>query len=954
MSVLLAIVLLSTSSIALALVVNNIIYEDKQIRGNWYLLFLGIFGFIWNLGMSIFTLQTDPAKAPFWRALFLAGIIGFIVVAQFIVTDWAKTPKRLRMVGNVYIVYGALSVYPVIIHKDTCEFVVTDFGMSYIIEEHWGPHIYSAFLVGYLLIISTELIYGLMTRKKRRELAMVKSSIGVVSMLIVGLTLDTFIVGNGEAAFPMSSVIQSIAVIFVYQMARTTNIHSISIRNLSQYIYLTVNVPMIILDEDHKVQICNASSVDFFDMPENRLHDKGLHELFDFNGDKEFTDGLLPETLECSCLVNKRVCKLEVSHIKDDYDELLSDIIVINDLTNLYDMIDELNEAKESAEQANQAKSAFLANMSHEIRTPMNAIIGMSEIVLRKDYGAEINDSVMRIYSAGTGLLDIINDILDISKIEAGKLEIIEERYDLGSTINDVKNMIAMRLVNSEVEFKLKIEPNIPSVLKGDELRIRQILINLLGNAVKFTKTGYVMLEVSCEKMEDDNIRLYFRIIDTGIGIKKEDFGKLFGLFNQVDTKKNRAVEGTGLGLAISKSLSEQMGGGIDVESEYGKGTTFTVNLVQKVLKDTPINLAGSDNIKLHEMRTEMTPQNIKAVRGKKVLVVDDNMTNLYIAKELMRPYELEIDTASSGDEGIAMIREKKYDLVFMDHMMPGKDGVETTGEIRQLPVSYVKEMPIVALTANAIYGAKEELMASGFDDYLAKPIEVRHLEEVIVKYLHVEQDNAQATQEIPLGDEIVISGIDAVTAMNTMRLNKEMYVSVLYTYVDELERMLLHISSAVREQDWQSFTVAVHGVKSSSAYAGAMQMSADAADLEAAGKKEDAEYIAAHIAGFEENGHSLVANIRAFLRSDTTNPMVEEAQDAGKTLPGFSVAWLKEMADAGDSMDSAKIITLLNEVKSENYNKEETQLLDAIQNYVDEFEYDEIVNVVQTWLQKQ
>lgn len=952
MSTLLAIVLLSTSTFALALVVNNIIYEDKQIKGNWYLLFLGICGFIWNLGMSLFTLETDPEQAPFWRALFLAGIIGFIVVAQFIVADWAKSPKKLRMVGSAYVIYGALSVYPIIIHKDTCEFVVTDFGMSYIIEDHWGPHIYSTFLVGYLIIIATELIYGLLTRKKRRELAMVKSSIGVVCMLIVGLTLDTFIVGAGEPAFPMSSVIQSIAVIFVYQMSKSTNIYSISIRNLSQYIYLSVNVPMIILDEEHKVQICNASSVDFFDMPEARLHDKGLHELFDINENEEYADDFLPETLECDCLVNQRMCKLEVSHIKDDYGELLSDIIVINDLTELYGMIDELNEAKEAAEQANEAKSAFLANMSHEIRTPMNAIIGMSEVVLRKDYGAEINDSIMRIYSAGKGLLDIINDILDISKIEAGKLEIVEERYDLGSVINDVRTMIAMKLANSDVEFKLQIAPNIPSILKGDELRIRQILINLLGNAVKFTKAGYVMLDVSHEKMEDDTIRLYFRIVDTGIGIKEEDYDKLFGLFNQVDTKKNRAVEGTGLGLAISKNLSEHMGGGIDVESEYGKGTTFTVSLVQKVLRDTPINLAGSDNIKLHEIRTEMTPQNIKAVSGKRVLVVDDNVTNLYIAQELMRPYQLDIDTASSGDEGIAMVRDKQYDLVFMDHMMPGKDGVEATKEIRQLPVDYVKAMPIVALTANAIYGAREELMASGFDDYLAKPIDVRRLEDILVKYLHVKKEDMQSSQTGSLVDEIIIPGIDSATAMNTMRFDRDMYISMLYTYADELERMLMHISSAVKEQDWQNFTIAVHGVKSSSAYAGATQLSAEAADLEAAGKKTDTKYIMAHIAGFEENGRSLIDNIRAFLRTDTTNQAVEEVQDDIQMQSTLSLEWLNEIADAGDNMDSAKIVELLNEVKSEAHNKEEMMLLDDIQKYVDDFEYDEILKIVQVWIQ--
>ncbi len=732
-------ILIAFGTVSAVLTINNIIQEDKHQISNWYLLFLGLSSYIWAAGMGVFTMQTDAESAAFWRSFYLIGVFGVIAMSGVIGGMWLNVHPTLKKIAGAYYIYGALLTYPVLCVPQACVFVETEFGMSYITTNYSGRIHYFVYLAGFAFFVLLEVIYCLRNYTKKRELVMANACILVIGVLGASLLITTFSNDPSKPAFPVTAILQPLAVIFAYAMSKKTAINNITIQSLSNYIYASVNVPMVIADEEGYLQITNATAVRFFDIPEELLKHKKLEDLFDMSGDavRENLDGL--ETVKCRCTCNGRMCELQISHIRDEFGDFLSDIIVVNDMTETYQMIEALHVAREEAVKANEAKSAFLANMSHEIRTPMNSIIGMCEILLRGNPEQETASNILHIHTAGKSLLGIINDILDISKIESGKYEIIDNEYQLGTLLVDVFNIIEARLVDKDVRFEYEIGKDVPGVLCGDSIRIKQILFNIAGNAVKFTNKGYIRLSVESEVLPGETGRmakLIFKVKDTGIGIREEDIGKLFGVFNQVDTKRNRAVEGTGLGLSIAKNLCELMGGTIEVESVYEEGTTFTVTILQKIVDDSLLNIETANTVEAETLKNSFKADSGSNLESKHVLVVDDNSMNRIIAKRLLEPYKMTVDMASSGMEALKKVQEKEYDLIFMDYMMPQMDGVETTGEIRKLEIAYCKTVPVIALTANAVHGAKEELLAAGFDDYVSKPIEVKCLEEIVYKYL--------------------------------------------------------------------------------------------------------------------------------------------------------------------------------------------------------------------------
>ena len=411
-------------------------------------------------------------------------------------------------------------------------------------------------------------------------------------------------------------------------------------------------------------------------------------------------------------------------------------LYVLVDETEHYGYMEELKKQKQIADEANKAKSKFLANMSHEIRTPINAILGLDEMVLRESGEKEIVEYARDIRSSGRTLLALINDILDFSKVEEGKMEILPVQYEPVTLKNDLVSMIKERAAEKDLELKVDFDRNIPRLLKGDEIRIKQCVLNLLTNAVKYTSKGSITLSIGFRMDGDDHLILTFSVKDTGIGIKPENMGDLFSPFMRIDEKKNRSIEGTGLGISITKKLLELMGSDLDVKSEYGKGSEFSFGVRQEILDHSPVGDYAS-KFDPGEVK-EKAYRELFHAPDAKILVVDDIRMNLTVITKLLRKNGMQIDTARSGREAIDMAKEKEYDIIFIDHLMPEMDGIETLHRLKEQENGH---SPVyVVLTANAVSGAREMYLEEGFADYISKPVEGEKLERLIMGYLPAEK----------------------------------------------------------------------------------------------------------------------------------------------------------------------------------------------------------------------
>lgn len=437
-------------------------------------------------------------------------------------------------------------------------------------------------------------------------------------------------------------------------------------------------------------------------------------------------------------MIEERFYEWQRSEIFDDNQRKAGILYRISDMTDNYLYTKQLIELKEDAEHANEAKSSFLARMSHEIRTPINAVLGMNEMILRETEADNIREYAINIHNAGKTLLSIINDILDLSKIESSKMEITENDYRLGSMILDIENMISMRAEEKNLTFRIMADPKLPKNLHGDEMRIKQCIVNMLTNSVKYTDEGSVTLEINCESIQENIIYLRITVSDTGIGIREEELHMLFDPFTRLDMMRNKSVEGTGLGLSITKRLVAMMQGDLTVESEYGSGSKFSFVIPQKIVGTKLLGdyRKAADEATEHSKTggagTFIAPQ-------AKILAVDDNRVNITVVKGLLKRLKVQFDAAFSGAECLDKIRQNHYDIIFLDHMMPEMDGVETLQSMCQIEEYVQNPSVVIALTANALVGAKEEYLQAGFEDYLSKPIDSMQLEQLIRRYLSPE-----------------------------------------------------------------------------------------------------------------------------------------------------------------------------------------------------------------------
>ena len=695
--------------------------------------------------------------------------------------------------------------------------------------------------------------------------------------------------------------------------------------------------------------------------------------------------------------------------------------------------------ANEEIARIAQMKTDFLANMSHEIRTPMNAIIGMSEMALRENLPDSTRSYIRQIKSSGRALLTIINDILDFSKIESGKMEINPVDYDVMSLFNDVSTIIMTRLVDKEVFLDLDIDPNLPCLLHGDNIRIRQVLINLANNAVKFTNEGCVAIRVGFDRIDDERIMLKVTVDDTGIGIREEDLSKIFESFSQVDSTRNRNVEGTGLGLAIALKLLNLMGGEMHVKSEYGKGSSFGFTVPQTVVKHESamklktqtkkialglmeneyltsafsrdckklgvqsVNLAksvnlekGIENLKgkygsdtevfvflsrnyltdsvkefisehkevnavlvsdfdveakldvphLRIVKLPLSCMNLSMIFNKDkisfenstshdddidfiapdvhVLIVDDNLVNLTVAEGLLEPLKLKISTAQSGPEAIKKAKENKFDLILMDHMMPGMDGIEATKRIRE-ECPGGKKIPILALTANAVEDAREQFRVAGMNDFIAKPVEVHTLVKKLKQWIPADRiRSASDANAFGYGSEYeAVADLDVPYAIELLGSEK-LFHKVLGEYHRTIASKAALIESTFKAQDWANFVVEVHALKSASCQIGALQLGDSAGLLEKAAKSGDISYI-------KENTAKVLEKYRQYeevLASFDVSVDADGKQKAPASVVSAQCARIKE---AAQNLDVDVLEEACSILQKYSYSVDEKRILDSL-----------------------
>ena len=742
--------------------------KEFRYKENRMFAFLCLSSAIWSFGFFGVFRQTIPERAYIWRAIGMIGTFGYLITAQFLISYLSGIKKVYKYMANAFSCFGII-IYFFNIQKDQVTYTPSKYGMTY----SFNPGLWNNLYIGYSVIVALNMlliiIYMLRHSPTQRLKDLGKQLFLTEIIIVLGMLFDTILPLIGMGAIPGSSLAQFLGLAVMYNAIIFVSHSRINISNMSEFIYYSLTVPVLVYDAKHRLQILNDTAYSFLGV-ENDIHENtNIEQLFSFQEHNIFDYEEKSKDIDAICCHNQLYCSLSINKIYDKYGDVIGHILIVTDLSERMKSMKRLEEAMKEAEYANKAKSIFLANMSHEIRTPMNAIIGFSELVLKMDIPTEVRKHIEDIKWSSNNLLAIINDILDISKIESGKAELIPDNYYIGSLFRDVSLIIAPQAEKKGLTFDMKIEESIPRELCGDKVRIRGILINILNNAVKYTQKGSVFFEASILNQTSENVTLKFKISDTGIGIKEEDLENVFHNFERIDQKINYGIEGSGLGLAIANEYVSLMGGNITVESTYGKGSVFTVTIIQQIIDSRPLEKDYSN----------LTPEHISdgisdlKIDGLSVLVTDDNLVNLRVAHGILSCYGLLVDTATTGKEAIQLCKTKKYDLVFMDQMMPEMDGVEAMQELRTLNSHYALggKGKIIVLTADAIKGTREHLIKQGFDEYLGKPINIEQLERLFLRFIpqdkihfqpkeEPEKKSSPSTNHLPILDEAMIKPI--------------------------------------------------------------------------------------------------------------------------------------------------------------------------------------------------
>lgn len=697
----------------------------KMTNDSKYLVFSVFFVMIQNVGYLFELLSKELAQATFALKFEYVGTAFVATFFMLFIANYCKFKISVIFIVIAYIV-DIFSLIGVWLYEKTSYFytyIELNHGkiLSYLDIGH-GVFFYIFTLLNIIqLILSIVSIINVKIHSKHKQykrncmMFLIPITIIIISYIIffTGITPEFDPI---PATISVSCALLGIIIVTGRIFDISTVAHADIIKNTKEAIIIT--------DKNCCFMEANDSALELF----KELNNLKMGETMPLEISEMMADG----NISYEKIIGNQYYVYYINKVEKNK-KLQGYALVLFNMTKERDQLEEMRLLKQKADAANHAKSDFIARMSHEIRTPINVVLGMNEMILRENDNENVEQYALDVRSSANTLLSIINDILDTSKIESGKMEIEPVVYELGKLLHDIVNMFDINITEKQLEFKKLIDPRLPSALYGDDIRIRQVLLNLISNAFKYTREGTVTLKVTGD-IEGDYVILKCEVRDTGIGIKPEDIDRLFVSFERIETSKNRNISGTGLGLGIAKNILALMDSELKVESEYGKGSVFYFDLKQRVIDDTPIGKIFAKP-KVENVSAKYAAKFVDA--DKKILVVDDNRLNRKVFVSLVKQTKIKVDEAESGMECLQLITKNKYDMIFMDHMMPDMDGIETFEKMCNMENNLNRGVPVFMLTANATNGAREEYIEHGFNGFLSKPIDTDKLEEILELYLN-------------------------------------------------------------------------------------------------------------------------------------------------------------------------------------------------------------------------
>ncbi|MBR5336966.1 MAG: response regulator [Lachnospiraceae bacterium] len=908
--------LMILGSITLVVGINFFLQNrEASYRTSFYILLYCVTSALWCIIYGLIGFIDDFELASLIRVAGIFSIDAFLINEVFFVSRMIKKGRRITTILRAIIV--ALSIIDFLAYSNRDLDIYVKIG-------NWTTWYSNAVLSGLRAIHShfvalaflTTLITGLVWARSntlKRQRRFVRMLFIANFILLVFSIPDTFLPIFGIHAVPTSGIGAAGCALVIWYAA--TRLNSVDIRtgNLIDKLYDFIDVGVIVFNTDHRIALANPYARRMAGGNINSCRIEDLFELEEGESGDIFTGSLNKVYNVNKKGRDKKTYSLQMNAVTDEFGDPYCYMCIFMDISQEVHLIEKL-------EQANNAKTNFLTSMSHEIRTPINAVVGFNEMISRESNDPLIKDYTANIERAAHHLLTIINDLLDMEQITVGKITINPEHYDLSEVLRDVYTIHSLKAREKGLEIKLLSAPDIPRFLYGDRVRLQQIIINLVTNAIKYTREGSVTVEADYWRRDEDLMDLIIRVTDTGVGIREEDRERLFDVFERFDLDSNKYTEGTGLGLSLTKSLVELMGGTISVESEYGKGSCFTVSVPQ-IISD--IDSPGLD---IEEVVKEKGGYAASFVApSASILVVDDNEMNIKVAEGLIAPLKIKTEAAPGGYEMLDLIGRKHYDLILLDHLMPKMDGITALKRMREDKSHPNQDTPVIVMTANAIRGMREKFLAEGFTDFISKPIEPVVLEDMLRMYLPDD-----LIEEAPEGEHVSesvserglacndilpeVEGIDISAALKTSTDSK-MVVSLMKTFcqssVSDLGELEDNYHKGVvgnNDEALELYNIKVHALKNSAALIGAMDLSVMARELEYASAEGNRDYVRDHheefIKTYEDISYALTNTL---LRRDMEE---KEAMDGDSFMRNVELA--KQAMENYDTLALNDIIVKL------------------------------------------